>query len=207
MLVWIDLLQFELARGPLKISLEWEGLPFQFQTLLNCCFQYFPFLNLLWRPVNCKCIDNTNYIVFHARIVRWIFRPSVVFVISEFSLIWTTDYCIWSLFSILKFYTCDTFVISTKRCEKPSDNTSTVDRDAWYYMWGRFRISAAYQLILTFVKFRNQIKPWLGQCFSILTSGDDCIAGGSIYFRNKTCSFLVKHLGVWGLRWIHRIVT
>jgi hypothetical protein len=70
MLVWIDLLQFELARGPLKISLEWEGLPFQFQTLLNCCFQYFPFLNLLWRPVNCKCIDNTNYIVFHARIVR-----------------------------------------------------------------------------------------------------------------------------------------
>jgi hypothetical protein len=64
MLVWIDLLQFELARGPLKISLEWEGLPFQFQTLLNCCFQYFPFLNLLWRPVNCKCIDNTNYIVF-----------------------------------------------------------------------------------------------------------------------------------------------
>ena len=52
MLVWIDLLQFELARGPLKISLEWEGLPFQFQTLLNCCFQYFPFLNLLWRPVN-----------------------------------------------------------------------------------------------------------------------------------------------------------
>jgi hypothetical protein len=38
-------------------------------------------------------------------------------VISEFSLIWTTDYCIWSLFSILKFYACDTFVISTKRCE------------------------------------------------------------------------------------------
>jgi hypothetical protein len=148
-----------------------------------------------------------HYIVFHARIVRWIFRPSVVSVISEFSLIWTTDYCIWSLFSILKFYTCDTFVISTKRCEKPSDNTSTVDRDAWYYIWGRFRITAAYQLILTFVKFRNQIKPWLGQCFSILTSGDDCIAGGSIYFRNKTCSFLVKHLGVWGLRWIHRIVT
>jgi hypothetical protein len=54
----------------------WEGLPFQFQTLLNCCFQYFPFLNLLCRPVNCKCIDNTNYIVFHARIVRWIFRPA-----------------------------------------------------------------------------------------------------------------------------------
>jgi hypothetical protein len=53
MLVWIDLLQFELARGPLKISLEWEGLPFQFQTLLNGCFQYFPFLNLLksWKIV------------------------------------------------------------------------------------------------------------------------------------------------------------
>jgi hypothetical protein len=107
----------------------------------------------------------------------------------------------------VQFYTYDTFVISTKRCEKPSDNTSTVDRDAWYYMWGRFRISAAHQLILTFVKFLNQIKPWFGRCFSILTSGDDCIAGGSIYFRNKTCSFLVKHLGVWGLRWIHRIVT
>jgi hypothetical protein len=75
-----------------------------------------------------------------------------VFVISEFSLIWTTDYCIWSLFSILKFYACDTFVISTKRCEKPSDNTSTVDRDAWYYMRRRFRISAAYQLILTLNK-------------------------------------------------------
>ena len=104
-------------------------------------------------------------------------------------------------------YACDTFVISTKRCEKPSDNTSTVDRDAWYYMWGRFRITAAYQLILTFVKFLNQIKPWLGWYFSILTSGDDCIAGGSIHFKNKTCSFLVKHLGVWGLRWIHRIVT
>ena len=83
----------------------------------------------------------------------------------------------------------------------------TVDRDAWYYMWGRFRISAAHQLILTFVKFLNQIKPWFGRCFSILTSGHNCISGGSIYFRNKTCSFLVKHLGVWGLRWIHRIVT
>ena len=33
----------------------------------------------------------------------------------------------------LKLYTRDTFVISTKRCEKPSDNTSTVDRDACYY--------------------------------------------------------------------------
>jgi hypothetical protein len=31
-----------------------------------------------------------------------------------------------------------------------------------------------------------------------MTSGDDCTAGGSIYFRNETCSFLVKHLGVCG---------
>jgi hypothetical protein len=54
-----------------------------------------------------------------------------------------------------------------------ANQSTSMDRDAWYYMWGRFRISAAYQLMLTFVKFRNQIKPWLGQCFSILTSGDD----------------------------------
>jgi len=32
---------------------------------------------------------------------------------------------------ILKFYTCDTIVMSTKRYEKPSDNASTVDREAW----------------------------------------------------------------------------
>jgi hypothetical protein len=128
-------------------------------------------------------------------------------VISELSLIWTTDYWIWSLFSVLKFYTCDKFVISTKRYEKPSYNTSTVNRDAWYCMWGWFRISAAYQLVLSSVKFRNQIKPWFDWCFRILTPGDDCITGGSIYFRNKSCSFLVKHLGVCGLCWIHRIVT
>ena len=90
-----------------------------------------------------------HYIVFHARIVCWIFRLSVVSVISEFSLIWTTDYCIWNFLSILKLYARDTSVILTKRCEKPSDNTSTVDRDALYYMWGRYRISAAYQVILT----------------------------------------------------------
>jgi hypothetical protein len=36
--------------------------------------------------------------------------------------------------TILKLYARDTSVISTKRCEKPSDNTSTVDRDALYYM-------------------------------------------------------------------------
>ena len=131
--------------------------------------------------------------------MRWIYRPSFMSIISEFSLIWTTDYWIWSLFSIFKFYTCDTFVISTKRYEKPSDNTSTVvDRDAWYCMWGRFRISAAYQLVFPSVKFQNQIKPWLDWCFSILTPGDDCITSGLIYFRNKTCS-IVKYLGICGL--------
>ena len=31
---------------------------------------------------------------FHIAIVLWIYRPSVMSVISEFSLIWTTDYCI-----------------------------------------------------------------------------------------------------------------
>lgn len=70
---------------------------FQFQTLLNCCFQY---LKFTLGTCKLEIIHWWDYIVFHARIVRWIFRPSVVSVISEFSLIWTTDYCIWSLFSI-----------------------------------------------------------------------------------------------------------
>ena len=130
----------------------WSGT-FQFQTLLNCYFNIFCFKFTMDTSKNALM---TIY-YFHIAIVLWIYRPSVMSVISEFSLIWTTDYWIWSLFLILKFYTCDTFVISTKRYEKPSGNTSTVDRDAWCYMWGRFRISTAINLFFHLWNFEIKL--------------------------------------------------
>jgi hypothetical protein len=68
-----------------------------------------------------------------------------------------------------------------------------------FYNGSQVFVNWYYYQIQKSVKFRNQIKTWFIWCFSIMTSGDDCNADGSIYFRNETCSFLVKHLGVCGL--------
>ena len=86
MLGWIDMVQR--THGPLKIMLEWEGLPFQFQTLFNYYFNIFRFKFTL------DTINNALMTLFFFHIVsaRWNFGPSAMSVIVEFSLNWTTDY-------------------------------------------------------------------------------------------------------------------
>lgn len=127
---------------------EWKGLPFQFQTLLNWYINIFRFKFTMDTNKN-WCIDWWQYIFFHIAIVFSTLNISSVSCVRYQRVFFNLNYWLLDMkfvFKLLKFYTCDIFVISTKRYEKPSDNTSTVDRDAWYYMWGRFRISTAINL-------------------------------------------------------------
>jgi len=81
MLGWIDLVQR--TRGPLKILSEWEGLPFQFQTLLNCYFNIFRFkftmdtsknaLITIYFFSHCDCTFN-NSSVSYVRYLRVFFN-------------------------------------------------------------------------------------------------------------------------------------
>ena len=48
MLMWIDLLQF-----------EWSVENFPISNFAKLLLSIFSVLNLLWTPVNCKCIDDT----------------------------------------------------------------------------------------------------------------------------------------------------
>jgi hypothetical protein len=55
----------------------------------NFVISIFSVLNLLWTPA---IMHWWHYFFFHIVSVRWKFRPTVMSVIVEFSLIWTTDY-------------------------------------------------------------------------------------------------------------------